>query len=130
MSDELKFVNCRREFKNLIKSKMRDNLYCSNDRNTITKKFLAHVKSRSKSNCITEVVKHKDSISSNNLNKANMFNKYFYDQFPNFATYDIDIDFSNDPKFDLDFSCKGSSSFWMPSIPIRLQVLMEYMVVC
>ena len=83
MSDELKFVNCGREFKNLIKSKMRDNLYCSNDRNTITKKFWAHVKSKSKSNRIPEVIRHKESISSNNLNKANMFNKYFYDQFPN-----------------------------------------------
>ena len=111
MSDELKFVNCRREFKNLIKSKMRDNLYCSNDRNTITKKFWAHVKSKSKSNRIPEVVRHKDSISYNNLNKANMFNKYFYDQFPNTSTYDIDIDFSNDPKFDIDFSCTRVKQF-------------------
>ena len=28
-----------------------------------------------------------------------MFNKYFYDQFPNTSTYDINIDFSNDPMF-------------------------------
>ena len=111
MSDELKFVNCRREFKNLIKNKMRDSLYCSNDRNTITKKFWAHVKSRSKSNRIPEVIRHKESISSNNLNKANMFNKYFYDQFPNTSTYDIDIDFSNDPMFDIDFSCTRVKQF-------------------
>ena len=28
---------------------MRDNLYCSNDNNVITKKFWAHVKSKTKS---------------------------------------------------------------------------------
>ena len=84
---------------------MRDNLYCSNDRNTITKKFWAHVKSKSNSNRIPEVIRHKESISSNNLNKANMFYKYFYDQFPNTSTYNIDIDFFNDPMFDIDFSC-------------------------
>ena len=59
MSDELKFANCRREFKNLIKNKMRDNLYCSNNRNTITKKFWAHVKSKSKSNRIPEVIRQR-----------------------------------------------------------------------
>ena len=28
VNDELKFASCRREFKNLVRSKMRDNLYC------------------------------------------------------------------------------------------------------
>ena len=46
ISDELKFVNCRREFKSLMKSKIRDNLYCSSDSNVITKKFWSHIKSK------------------------------------------------------------------------------------
>ena len=54
---------------------MRDNLYCSNDKSTISKKFWAHVKNNSKSNRIPEVMKLSDNISSNNLTKANMFNR-------------------------------------------------------
>ena len=34
-----------------------------------------------------------------------MFNKYFFDQFSNVSAYDIDVDFSNDDMFDIDFSC-------------------------
>ena len=69
---------------------MRDNLYCSSDSNVITKKFWAHVKSKTNSNRIPEIMKHKREISSNNLDKANMFNKYFFDQFSNVSAY-VDI---------------------------------------
>ena len=84
---------------------MRDNLYCSNDNNIITKKFWAHVKSKTKSSRIPEVMKNNNRISSNNLDKANMFNDYFFERFSNESTYDVDIDFSNDDMFDIDFSC-------------------------
>ena len=103
--DELKFTNFRREFKSLIRSKIRDNLHCSRDSNTITKKFWSHVKSKTKSTRIPEVVKHENSISSDTLTKANMFNKYFYEQFSTRSSYDINIDFSNDHLLDIDFSC-------------------------
>ena len=111
INDEIKFVNCTREFKNLMRSKMRDNLYCSNDKSTISKKFWAHVKSNSKSNRIPEVMKLSDNISSNNLTKANMFKRYFFDQFSNESTYEIDIDFSVDGMFDIDFSCTRVKQF-------------------
>ena len=105
INDEIKFVKCRREFKNLVKSKMRDILYCSKDNNTIAKKFWAHVKSKTKSTRIPEVMKLNNNISSNNLAKANMFNKYFFDQFSNKSTHDIDIDFTKDDMFNTDFNC-------------------------
>ena len=57
---------------------MRDNLYCSNDSNVIAKKFWAHVKSKTKSSRIPEVMKNNNRISSNNLDKANMFNDFFF----------------------------------------------------
>ena len=79
VNDGLKFASCRREFKNLVRSKMRDNLCCSRDNNIITKKFWSHVKSKSKSSRIPEIIKNNDSISSHNVTKANMFNKYFFD---------------------------------------------------
>ena len=84
---------------------MRDNLYCSNDRNDIFKQFWSHLKSKSCTNRIPEVLKHEGSISTNNLTKANMFNDYFHKQFSNSSVYDIDVNFSNDELFDIDFSC-------------------------
>ena len=89
---------------------MRDNLYRSNDNNVITKKFWAHVKSNTKSSRIPEVMKNNNRISSNNLDKANMFNDYFFEQFSNESTYDVDIDFSDD-MFDIDFSCTRVKQF-------------------
>ena len=69
VNDELKFASCRREFNNLVRSKMRDNLYCSRDNNIITKKFWSQVKSKSKSSRIPEMIKNDDSISSHNVTK-------------------------------------------------------------
>ena len=37
MNDEIKFVTCRREFKYMMRKKIRDNLYCVEDNNIITK---------------------------------------------------------------------------------------------
>ena len=105
IQDELKFSLCRKEFKNLLRSKMRDNLYCSNDRNVICKQFWSHVKTKSRSNRIPEVMKHEGSISSQSTIKANMFNDYFHKQFSHSSTYDTDVNFSNDELFDIDFSC-------------------------
>ena len=63
--------------KTLNLSMTRDNLYCSRDSNIITKKFWSHFKSKSKSCRIHEVIRNNSSISSDNVAKANMFNKYF-----------------------------------------------------
>ena len=52
------------------------------------------MKSKTKSTRIPEVVKHENSISSDTLTEANMFNKYFYEQFSTRSSYDINIDFS------------------------------------
>ena len=90
---------------------MRDNLYCSNYNNAITKKFWAHVKSKSKSTRIPAVMKNENKISSNELDKANMFNEFFLDQFSNESTYNVGIDFSNDDLFDIDFSCTRVKQF-------------------
>ena len=86
-----------------MKNKIIDNLYCSSDSNVITKKFWSHIKSKTKCNRIPEVLKHNNSISSHNLTKANMFNKYFYEQFSNGSSYTIDIDFTDDNLLDNDF---------------------------
>ena len=96
MNDEIKFVTCRREFKSMMRKKIRNNLYCVEDNNIITKKFWAHVKSTSKSCRIPEIVRYKNEISSNTITKANMFNNFFYNQFSEPSTYDIEISLEQD----------------------------------
>ena len=103
MNDEIKFITCRREFKSMMRKKIRDNLYCVEDNNIITKKFWAHVKSTSKSCRIPEIVRCKNEISSNTITKANMFNNFFYNQFSEPSTYDIEISLEQDEEY-IDFS--------------------------
>ena len=59
---ELKFKLCRKEFKELVKSKMHSNLD-DQQRNTLAKKFWSYVKSMTKSSRIPETV-YMDSRSS------------------------------------------------------------------
>ena len=100
---ELKFKPSLREFKTLIRSKMRANLdYC--DRNILTKKFWSHVKSSKNSSRIPEVISYEGITANEPLAKANMFNQYFYKQFSGPSCYDTNIDFTNDSSFDIDLS--------------------------
>ena len=46
-ADELKFTLCRKEFKSLIRTKVRGSLYCSNASNGIRKQFWSHFKAKS-----------------------------------------------------------------------------------
>ena len=80
VTSELKFKTARREFKTVIKSKMRANLY-SDDRNILHKKFWSHVKSATKSTRIPEVVSYGGKAASEPIEKAKLFNDYFRDSF-------------------------------------------------
>ena len=51
----MKFKLCRKEFKNLIKTKMRANLSDSN-RNKLAKKFWSHIKSASRNTRVPKTV--------------------------------------------------------------------------
>ena len=106
LEDGLKFSNERKKFKNLMKQKMRDNL-CnpdSDNTNILNKKFWSYVKATSNSHRIPEVIKHKSRASSSDKVKADLFNEFFFDQFSEHSNYNIDIDFSDDGGFDIDFS--------------------------
>ena len=103
LKNELKFKTCRREFKNLIKTKMCANLYDPN-RNQLTKKFWLQVKSASKSTRIPDTVFLKGTTSSDSKTKADMFNTFFYSQFSRASKYDTDIDFNLDESFEIDFN--------------------------
>ena len=103
LASELKFKTARRDFKALIKSKMRANLDNEN-RNILTKKFWSHVKSTSKSTRIPEVVSYSGLTASEPVSKAKLFSDYFRKQFSSPSTYNTNIDFMNDKNFDVEFS--------------------------
>ena len=104
MHDELKFSVCRREYKSLMRKKIRDNLYDVEDSNIITKKFWSHVKNASKSSRIPEIVHYKNSISSNAGVKATIFNNFFCEQFSGPSNYDVHIDHTRHVDFEIDFN--------------------------
>jgi endonuclease/exonuclease/phosphatase family metal-dependent hydrolase len=116
VSDGLKFSIARKEFKKLMSQKMRDNLYSddSDNHDLITKKFWSHVKTTSNSQRIPEFVTYNNStIRSCPQDQAELFNSFFYEQFSDESLYNVDIDFSDDCRFDIDFN------------PTRVQNLLE-----
>ena len=83
---------------------MRENLYNEDDPDLITKKCWSHVKSNSKSRRLPETIHLKNRFRNDPVDKAELFNCYFYDQFSGPSHYNIDIDWSNDSIFNIDFS--------------------------
>ena len=104
IATEIKRDFARRHFKNTCNAKMRDNLYNSDDPALITKKFWSHVKAKSKTHRIPECVHLGNSFRNIPIDKANLFNDHFYAQFSEPSVYDVDIDWSTDQLFDIDFS--------------------------
>ena len=87
----------RKKFKKLSTQKKRDNVLNDDDPALIKKKFWSFFKSTSNSCRIPETVHYGNRFRSKDSDVANLFNKYFSDQFSSPSTYDINIDFSNDP---------------------------------
>ena len=81
-----------------------ENLYNDDDPELITKKFWSHVKSSSKSKRLPECMHLNSRFRNDSLDKAELFNGYFYEQFYGPSNYNIDIDWSNDQSFDVDLS--------------------------
>ena len=74
LADGVKCSNCRKEFKNLMKKKMRDNICGANDNNAISKRFWGYLKSTSNSYRIPETMSYNSTTSSDTIVNANLFN--------------------------------------------------------
>ena len=72
--------------------------------NTITKKFWSSFRSASKSSRIPEKILLDGVIRNDSEDIANLFNQHFFAQFSEESSYEIDIDFSNDPFLDFTFN--------------------------
>ena len=80
----------------LNKNQRKSNFDDTSNLNIITKKFWSYVKSSSNTSRIPDVVSHSGCFKSTAIDKANLFNKYFCDQFSSPSHYNIDIDFNQD----------------------------------
>ena len=70
----------------------------------VSTKFWGYVKSTSNTHRIPEVMCLDTKVSSDAETKANLFNQYFFHQFSEASNYEIDINFSNDSDFDINYS--------------------------
>ena len=75
---------------------MRLNIEDSSDNSIISKKFWKHVKCKCKSTRIPETMKFGDQFRYKPLDQANLFNTYFFSQFSDRSSYDIESDLRND----------------------------------
>ena len=103
LSNELKFTTSRKRFKQMYADKLRDNLFNSDDPALITKKFWAHVKYQSNSCRIPNCISYSDQLRYQPREQAELFNNFFFNQFSDPSCYNIDISYSNDSDFDIDF---------------------------
>ena len=101
--DYFKFCSLRTRFKKLSDQKMNDNLYNDDDPALISKKFWSHVKSSSKNSRIPDRMYPGETYRESPLDRANMFNQYFSEQFSDESKYDIDIEWKIDAESDLNF---------------------------
>ena len=102
--EEIKKV--RKKFRNLSTQKKRDNISNDDDPALIKKKFWSFFKSTSNSCRIPETINYGNRFRSKSFDIANLFNKYFSDQFSGPSKYDIDICLDNDPYIGLKFEEK------------------------
>ena len=70
---------------------MRLNVNDSSDTALISKKFWKYVKAKSKSTRIPETIRSGDRYRNKPIDQANLFNEYFYSQFSDVSSYNIDI---------------------------------------
>ena len=95
ISDLNKFRQSRREFKRTMNNKMRLNVNDSSDTALISKKFWNYIKAKSKSTRIPETIRSGDRYRNKPIDQANLFNEYFYSQFSDVSSCNIDINMGN-----------------------------------
>ena len=92
-----KFRQLRSDFKCIMNDKMRLSVEDDSDSALISKKFWKHVKLKSKSTRIPETVRYGDRFRNKPVEQASLFNEYFYQQFSEASSYDIDVDMGAGP---------------------------------
>ena len=112
INNEIKFRSKRRSFKNLCNKKMRDNLYNEDDPDLITKKFWSHLKTKNTCHRIPETMHRNVTFRNKAIDKVELFNEYFCEQFSDPSLYDTDINWTNDSTLnEIDFAIPRIEKF-------------------
>ena len=91
------YSSCRKDLKNLIHQKMRSNIIDDeDDPSLVSKKFWSYVKSKSNTSRIPESVSYKGQFKNKVSGQAELFNKFFSEQFSESSNYNIPINHQND----------------------------------
>ena len=101
IDNKIKFSTLRHSFKKICNQKMRENLYNDDDPYLITKKFWSQVKSKNLSHRIPDCMHTDKTYRNKSLEKTELFNNYFYEQFCGTSQYDIDIGWANDASLNI-----------------------------
>ena len=106
MEHYVQYSDCRQKFKRLVQQKMRDNFNnVEDDSSLITKKFWSYVKSSSNGHRIPEIIHLDDVYRTDPAEQAELFNNYFYRQFSEQSTYNIQIQHNRHNRSDdIDFN--------------------------
>ena len=100
------YAKCRKELDKLIQLKMRANFEVDDDPALIPKKLWGHLKSTSGTSSIPETVNYGSRFRNKTQDKAELFNNFFADQFSDDSQYDIDIDYTDDIRNNINFDYK------------------------
>ena len=103
-SDLNKFKESRKYFKKAYQNKMKSNFDDDADPAIISKRFWNHVKSSSNSTRIPDTISYAGKYRNNVADQAELFNVFFHNQFSSPSSYNIDINFKNDPFSDFSIS--------------------------
>ena len=117
----MKFSRARAEYNKLVNTKMDENFQDNYNRNLINKKFWAYVKAKSNSHRIPEVLSYNDRIRSDPQGQCELFNEYFANQFSGVSNYQVDIDFSNDHLYHIDFQVESIANLLSNINPNKAQ---------
>ena len=102
--DHQKLRKLWKDFKKIVYEKMRLNVEDESDTSLISMKFWKYVESKTYLIRVPETVWYKNQFRRKPIDQANLFNEFFFNQFPLEIKYDIEIDMeSNDRFFDVKF---------------------------
>ena len=104
LSRYLTFSIAEIKIRNSVSQKMSDSFEDEEDSGLITKKLWSYVTATANSTRLPVLV-HLDSLLKfNPLDQAEVFNTFFYKQFADESTYDVNIDNSHSEEYNIDFN--------------------------
>ena len=106
------YSECRKQYNILLNEKMKDYVEDESDPGLISKKFWKCLKSTSEGTKIPEtVLNYGTKFRNNPVSQSELVNEFFCDQFSDASSHDIEIDYTYDKNFHIDFNFRRVRRF-------------------